>query len=68
MLATAYQNSTSLLLKQHDQGKAWLAVGRAMAEAERSSGPVVLASSVRVQAHVMAREKHTAQAVTLVRR
>ncbi|MER6369457.1 helix-turn-helix transcriptional regulator [Streptomyces mirabilis] len=67
LLATAYQTSTSLLLKQHDQGNAWLAVGRAMAEAERSGDPVVLASSVRVQAHVLAREKHTAQAVTLVR-
>ncbi len=39
----------------------------AMAEAERSGDPVVLASSVRVQAHVLAREKHTTQAVTLVR-
>ncbi|MGW4732414.1 helix-turn-helix domain-containing protein [Streptomyces shenzhenensis] len=67
LLATAYQTSTSLLLKQHDQGNAWLAVGRAMAEAERSGDPVVLASSVRVQVHVLAREKHTAQAVTLVR-
>ncbi|MFJ9422780.1 helix-turn-helix domain-containing protein [Streptomyces sp. NPDC101249] len=67
LLATAYQTSTSLLLKQHDQGNAWLAVGRAMAEAERSGDPVVLASSVRVQAHVLAREKHTVQAVTLVR-
>ncbi|GGL05427.1 hypothetical protein GCM10010094_77760 [Streptomyces flaveus] len=38
-----------------------------MAEAERSGDPVVLASSVRVHAHVLAREKHTAQAVTLVR-
>jgi hypothetical protein len=52
LLATAYQTSTSLLLKQHDQGNAWLAVGRAM---------------VRVQAHVLAREKHSSQAVTLVR-
>ncbi|GGO44658.1 helix-turn-helix domain-containing protein [Streptomyces lasiicapitis] len=67
LLATAYQTSTSLLLKQHDQGGAWLAVGRAMAEAERSGDPVILASSVRVQAHVLAREKYTAQAVTLVR-
>ncbi|MBT2420804.1 helix-turn-helix transcriptional regulator [Streptomyces sp. ISL-22] len=67
MLATAYQTATSLLLKQHDQGNAWLAVGRAMAEAERSGDPVVLASSVRVQAHVLAREKHTVQAVTVVR-
>lgn len=67
LLATTYQTSTSLLLKQHDLGNAWLAVGRAMAEAERSGDPVVLASSVRVQAHVLAREKHTAQAVTLVR-
>ncbi|MFI9649161.1 helix-turn-helix domain-containing protein [Streptomyces sp. NPDC052040] len=67
LLATAYQTSTSLLLKQHDQGNAWLAAGRAMAEAERCGDPVVLASSVRVQAHVLAREKHTDQAVTLVR-
>ncbi|MFJ8506957.1 helix-turn-helix domain-containing protein [Streptomyces avermitilis] len=67
LLATAYQTATSLLLKQHDQGNAWLAVGRAMAEAERSGDPVVLASSVRVQAHVLVREKHTAEAVTLVR-
>lgn len=54
-------------MKQHDQGNAWLAVGGAMAKAERSGDPVVLASSVRVQAHGLAREKHTAQAVTLVR-
>lgn len=67
LLATAYQTATSLLLKQHDQGTAWLAVGRAMAEAERSGDPLILASSVRVQAHVLAREKHTAQAVALVR-
>lgn len=67
LLATAYQTATSLLLKQHDQGNAWLAVGRAMNEAERSGDPVVLASSVRVQAHVLAREQHTTQAVTLVR-
>ncbi|MFE9256141.1 helix-turn-helix domain-containing protein [Streptomyces sp. NPDC006879] len=67
LLATAYRTSTSLLLKQGDQGNAWLAVGRAMAEAERSGDPVVLASSVRLHAHVLTREKHTAQAVTLVR-
>ncbi|KOV19216.1 helix-turn-helix domain-containing protein [Streptomyces sp. XY152] len=67
LLATAYQTSTSLLLKQGDHGTAWLAVGRALAEAERSGDPVVLASSVRVHAHVLAREKHTTQAVTLVR-
>jgi transcriptional regulator with XRE-family HTH domain len=67
LLATAYQTSTSLLLKQGDHGNAWLAVGRALAEAERSGDPVVLASSVRVHAHVLAREKHTTQAVTLVR-
>ncbi|MCX4822448.1 helix-turn-helix domain-containing protein [Streptomyces sp. NBC_01142] len=67
LLATAYQTSVSLLLKQGDHGNAWLAVGRAMAEAERSDDPVVLASSVRVHAHVLAREKHTAQAITLVR-
>ncbi|EST30637.1 hypothetical protein M878_18135 [Streptomyces roseochromogenus subsp. oscitans DS 12.976] len=67
LLATAYQTATSLLLKQHDQGNAWLAVGRAMAEAERSGDPVVLASSVRVQAHVLVRERHTNEAVTLVR-
>lgn len=67
LLATAYQTSTSLLLKQGDHGNAWLAVGRAMAEAERCGDPVVLASSVRVHAHVLTREKHTAPAVTLVR-
>jgi transcriptional regulator with XRE-family HTH domain len=67
LLATAYQTSASLLLKQSDHGNAWLAVGRAMSEAERSGDPVVLASSVRVHAHVLAREKHCAQAVTLVR-
>ncbi|WP_414495444.1 heavy metal transporter CzcB [Streptomyces sp. CRN 30] len=67
LLATAYQTATSLLVKQRDQGHAWLAAGRAMAEAERSGDPVILASSIRVQAHVLAREKHTAQAVTLVR-
>ncbi|MEU2429683.1 helix-turn-helix transcriptional regulator [Streptomyces sp. NPDC007861] len=67
LLATAYQTSTSLLLKQGDHGNAWLAVGRALAEAERSCDPVVLASSVRVHAHVLTREKHTTQAVTLVR-
>ncbi|MEU7023941.1 helix-turn-helix transcriptional regulator [Streptomyces sp. NPDC046203] len=66
-LATAYQTATSLLLKQGDHGNAWLAVGRALAEAERSGDPVVLASSVRVHAHVLTREKHTGQAVILVR-
>ncbi|GAA5051175.1 helix-turn-helix domain-containing protein [Streptomyces similanensis] len=66
LLATAYQTATSLLLKRHDQGTAWLAVGRAMAEAERSGDPLILASSVRVQAHVLAREKHQSQAVVLV--
>lgn len=67
LLATVYQTSASLLLKQSDQGNAWLAVGRAMSEAERSGDPVVLASSVRVHAHALARDSHTAQAVTLVR-
>ncbi|WP_275466581.1 helix-turn-helix domain-containing protein [Streptomyces noursei] len=67
LLATAYQTSASLLLKQSDPGNAWLAVGRAMAEAERSGDPVVLASSVRVHAHVLARENHATQAITLVR-
>ncbi|AZS76205.1 transcriptional regulator [Streptomyces lydicus] len=67
LLATAYQTSASLLLKLSDHGNAWLAVGRAMAEAERCGDPVVLASSVRVHAHLLAREKHTVQAVTLVR-
>lgn len=67
LLATAYQTSASLLLKLSDHGNAWLAVGRAMAEAERSGDPVVLASSVRVHAHLLAREKHTSQAITLVR-
>ncbi|MGW7619878.1 helix-turn-helix domain-containing protein [Streptomyces antimycoticus] len=66
LLATTYQTSASLLLKLGDVGHAWMAVGRAMAEAERCGDPVVLASSVRVHAHVLAREKHTTQAVTLV--
>ena len=67
LLATAYQTSVSLLLKRADQGNAWLAAGRAMIEAERSGDPVVLAASVRVHAHVLVREKHTAQAVNMVR-
>jgi transcriptional regulator with XRE-family HTH domain len=67
MLAAAYQTTASLLLKHGDHGHAWLAVGRAMAEAERSGDPVVLASSVRLHAHLLAREHHAAQAVTLVR-
>ncbi|WP_084774450.1 helix-turn-helix domain-containing protein [Streptomyces sp. MOE7] len=67
LLATAYQTSASLLLKLSDHGNAWLAVGRAMAEAERSGDPVVLASSVRVHAHALARAGHTTQAITLVR-
>ncbi|MFM9446742.1 helix-turn-helix domain-containing protein [Streptomyces acidiscabies] len=67
LLATAYQTSVSLLLKRADQGNAWLAAGRAIAEAERSGDPVVLAASVRVHAHVLVREKHTAQAVSIIR-
>ncbi|WP_432014708.1 helix-turn-helix domain-containing protein [Streptomyces cucumeris] len=67
LLATTYQTAASLLLKLSDVGHAWMAVGRAMAEAERCGDPVVLASSVRVHAHVLARERHSAQAVTLVR-
>ncbi|MEU1943685.1 helix-turn-helix transcriptional regulator [Streptomyces sp. NPDC020125] len=67
LLATAYQTSASLLLKLGGVGHAWMAVGRAMAEGERCGDPVVLASSVRVHAHVLAREKHTAQAGMLVR-
>ncbi len=67
LLATAYQTSVSLLLKRADQGNAWLAAGRAMAEAERSGDPVVLAASVRVHAHVLVRDKHTAQAVNMIR-
>ncbi len=67
LLATAYQTSVSLMLKRADQGNAWLAAGRAMAEAERSGDPVVLAASVRVHAHVLVREKHTAQAVNIIR-
>jgi hypothetical protein len=67
LLATTYQTSVSLLLKRADQGNAWLAAGRAMAEAERSEDPIVLAASVRVHAHVLVREKHTAQAVNMVR-
>ncbi|MFE7358858.1 hypothetical protein ACFU8Q_38690 [Streptomyces sp. NPDC057543] len=38
-----------------------------MSEAERSGDPVVLASSVRLHAHALDRDSHTAQAVTLVR-
>ncbi|MFD7813349.1 helix-turn-helix domain-containing protein [Streptomyces sp. NPDC059785] len=67
LLATAYQTAASLLIKRNDLGSAWLAAGRAMSEAERSGDPAVLASSVRVQVHVLAREEHTAHAVTLVR-
>ncbi|SFF70720.1 Helix-turn-helix domain-containing protein [Actinacidiphila alni] len=67
LLAAAYQTSASLLLKHGDHGHAWLAVGRAMGEAERSGDPVVVASSVRVHAHLLARENHAAQAVTLIR-
>jgi transcriptional regulator with XRE-family HTH domain len=67
LLATAYQTAVSLLLKLGDHGHAWLAVGRAMAEAERCGDPIILASSVRVHAHLLARERHTSQAVTLVR-
>lgn len=67
LLAAAYQTSVSLLLKRRDHGHAWLAVGRAMAEAERSGDPAVLASSVRVHAHLLAREQHSAQALTLLR-
>jgi transcriptional regulator with XRE-family HTH domain len=67
LLATAYHTSVSLLLTRADQGNAWLAAGRAMAEAERSGDPVVLAASVRVHAHVLVRDKHTAQAVNMVR-
>ncbi|MFI1097593.1 helix-turn-helix domain-containing protein [Streptomyces sp. NPDC020917] len=67
LLAAAYQTSASLLLKHGDHGHAWLAVGRAMAEAERSGDPIVLASSIRVQAHLLAREGHATEAVVLVR-
>jgi transcriptional regulator with XRE-family HTH domain len=67
LLAAAYQTSVSLLLKRADQGNAWLAAGRAMTEAERSGDPAVLAASVRVHAHVLVREKHTAQAVNIIR-
>lgn len=67
LLAAAYQTAVSLLLKHGDHGHAWLAVGRAMAEAERCGDPVALSSSVRVHAHLLAQEKHAAQAVTLVR-
>ncbi|MCZ4103666.1 helix-turn-helix domain-containing protein [Streptomyces sp. H39-C1] len=67
LLATTYQTAVSLLLKLGDHGNAWLAVGRAMAEAERSGDPVVMASSVRVQAHVLARDRHTKPAITLIR-
>ncbi|MEU8937171.1 helix-turn-helix transcriptional regulator [Streptomyces goshikiensis] len=65
-LAIAYQTSASLLLKRGDPGTAWLAVGRAMAEAERFGDPLVLAASVRLQAHGLVRERHARQAVTLI--
>ncbi|MFJ7205125.1 helix-turn-helix domain-containing protein [Streptomyces sp. NPDC098789] len=65
-LATAYQTSASLFLKRGDAGTAWLAVGRAMAEAERFGDPLVLAASVRLQAHVLVRERHARQAVRLI--
>ncbi|MEV7833744.1 helix-turn-helix transcriptional regulator [Streptomyces subrutilus] len=65
-LTTAYQTSASLFLKRGDAGTAWLAVGRAMAEAERFGDPLVLAASVRLQAHVLVREQHARQAVTLI--
>ncbi|MFE5851869.1 helix-turn-helix domain-containing protein [Streptomyces sp. NPDC056500] len=65
-LATAYQTSASLFLKRGDAGTAWLAAGRAMAEAERFGDPLVLAASVRLQAHVLVREQHARQAVTLI--
>ena len=67
LAATAYQTTVSMLIKLGDNGNAWLAVGRAMSEAERSGNPIVLASSVRVQTHLMARERHHAPAVTMVR-
>jgi transcriptional regulator with XRE-family HTH domain len=67
LLATAYQTAVSLLLKLGDNGNAWLAVGRAVAEAERSGDPVVMASSVRVQAHVLIRDRHTEPAIALIR-
>ncbi|WP_329570097.1 helix-turn-helix transcriptional regulator [Kitasatospora sp. NBC_01266] len=66
LAATAYQTTVSMLIKLGDNGNAWLAVGRAMSEAERSGNPIVLASSVRVQTHLMAREHHHAPAVTMV--
>ncbi|MFD5563816.1 helix-turn-helix domain-containing protein [Kitasatospora griseola] len=67
LAATAYQTTVSMLIKLGDTGNAWLAVGRAMSEAERSGNPTVLASSIRVQTHLMARERHHAPAVTMVR-
>lgn len=45
LLATAYQTSTSLLLKQGDHGNAWLAVGRASSSA--AGTPTSPASSSR---------------------
>jgi len=67
LAATAYQTTVSMLIKLGDTGNAWLAVGRAMSEAERSGDPTVLASSIRVQTHLMARERHHTPAVTMVR-
>ncbi|MHA6763345.1 heavy metal transporter CzcB [Streptacidiphilus sp. PAMC 29251] len=67
MLATAYQLAASTLLKRNDVGSAWLAVGRAVAEGERSADPVTLASSVRLQGHALTREGHTGAAVAAIR-
>ena len=67
MLATVYQLAASTLLKRGDVGSAWLAVGRAVAEGERSADPVTLASSVRLQGHALTREGHTGAAVAAIR-
>lgn len=67
LLAIAYQTAASLLLKLGDEGNAWLAAGRAIAAAETSGDPVVMASSIRVQVHALARARHGRAAVQLVR-
>ncbi|WP_424217031.1 helix-turn-helix transcriptional regulator (plasmid) [Streptomyces sp. BI20] len=66
LLATAYQTCGGLLLKQGDTGTAWLAATRAMAAAEQTEDPAALAAASRLQAHVLLRDTHTQQAVTLV--
>nr|WP_328806367.1 helix-turn-helix transcriptional regulator [Streptacidiphilus fuscans] len=67
LLASTYQVAASTLLKRGDLGNAWLAVGRAVAEAEQSGDPVALASSVRIQGHALIRGGHARAAVVSIR-